>query len=184
MLKPIGIGLMCFIIFLSIHACIFHFRKISEKWKVLSNIFYIILLVYPLLYWLVPPDPLFSMIPSNLMREPAYRVSSVISFLGGLMLYAFLFIGYLEFYFTADRSFTVKIVQELENAAGKKMTREEIGKIFSVDMIVERRLDDMMWGGYMVEHNGYYSNTRKGSFVAKLYKFVIEFLNLVGGAGR
>lgn len=97
------------------------------------------------------------------------------------MLYIFLFLGYCQFYFIVDRSISVRVMIELENSPAKKLSYDEIKKVYNFDEILSRRLQHMLDSKYIVENSGYYINTKKGRFEAEVLKFLKEFLNLGKG---
>lgn len=185
MLKAYLDGLFCFIIFLILHVVIFRRYELNERFKTLVYIFLSLFPVYTLVYLLIPYD-LVAVMPAEPVKPllPLWLIlslSSVVNFLGGLMLYIFLFLGYCQFYFIVDRSISVRVMIELEKSPNKKLSFKEIEKIYDFDEILSRRLQHMIDAKYIVENSGSYTNTSKGRFEAKIFNFLKEFLRLGKG---
>lgn len=185
MLKAYVIGLFCFIVFLILHVIIFRKFELEERFKALVNIFYSLIPLYALLYILIPYD-LVSVVPAEPVKPhlPLWLIellSGVFNFLAGLMFYVFLFLGYCQFYFIVDRSISVRVMIELENSPEKKLSFDEIKKIYDFNEILSRRLGHMADSKYIVQNSGYYTNTKKGRLEAKTFKFLKDFLNLGKG---
>ena len=169
MFKGILIALFCFILFLLIHALIFHNLKIKKRFHTIAMTFYSLFPVYALIFFLIPVFPTGSV------------SSTIISFLNGIVIYVFLFFGYCQFYFIIDRSISVRVMIELENSPEKQLTVEQIKEAYSLDYLLLRRLGHMVGTNYITENAGYYKNTRKGRYEARLFKFLKEFLQLGPG---
>ena len=169
MLKGILVALFCFILFLLIHALIFHNWRIKKHFEAIMIIFYSLIPVYALIYFLTPYFFAHS--------TPAV----IVGFVNGFIIYLFLFFGYCQFYFIIDRSISVRVMIEMENSPQKKLTAEEIKEVYSLDGLLTRRLGHMVGTNYIVENSGYYTNTRKGRFEARLFKFLKDFLQLGPG---
>ena len=100
-----------------------------------------------------------------------------ISVLG--LLYSLLFIGYLEFYFTADRSITVRMLNVIQDSNRGSMNADEMLKIYDLDNIILSRFDDLEYGGYIHKNvNGSYELTKKGMLVSNLYRIAFKTLGL------
>jgi hypothetical protein len=133
-------------------------------------------------YILIPADALV-MIPADPGMVPGTVIglSKIFNFLIGLAAYLSLFFGYCQFYFIVDRSVSIRMMIELEDDPDKKMTKEEIKKVYDFDDFISRRLKHMLDSRYIVEESGYYHNTGKGRFHAGLFKFLKEYLQLGRG---
>jgi len=169
MLKGILIALFCFILFLLIHVVIFHNRPIKKRFHTMVMIFYSLFPIYILIYFLTP----------GFLTQ---SISSIIvGFLNGIVIYVLLFLGYFGFYFIIDRSISVRIMIELENSPEKQLTFEQIKEVYSMDDMLSRRLKHMVGSNYIIENSGYYKNTRKGRYEARLFRFLKEYLKLGRG---
>lgn len=182
MLKGIVIGFLCFIVFLLLHAIIFHTRKIKLRFIALLKIFGALLPVYVVLYLLIPVEAMIIM-----PADPAVTAGAVIglsklfNFFLGLLFYLLLFFGYCQFYFIIDRSISVRVMIEMEKAKDKKLTFEEIKQIYSLDYILSRRLKHMIDSKYIIEQDGAYKNLKKGRNTARLFNFLKNFLQIGEG---
>jgi len=123
---------------------------------------------------LIHPDP-------RITPGAVIGLSKVFNFFLGLFIYLLLFFGYCQFYFIIDRSISVRIMIELEKSEKKKLDFEEIKKVYNPDYIFLRRLKHMIDSRYITKEGDAYRNTKKGKFVAMLFKFLKEYLNLGEG---
>jgi hypothetical protein len=83
-----------------------------------------------------------------------YSLEGALVFLSGLFLYIFLFQSH-DF--------------------------DEIKKVYSFDRVLSRRLEHMVHSGYLSREADHYMNTRKGRFVAYLFRFLKDFLRIGPG---
>lgn len=182
MLKGFVIGFFCFTVFLFLHFIIFHKRKIKYRFVTLLRIFCSLLPVYVFLYILIPTEAMIIM-PADPRIDPGVVIglSRVFNFLLGILLYLLLFFGYCQFYFIIDRSISVRIMIELERSKDKRLNLEQIKKIYSPDYMLSRRLKHMVDTKYIIEDGGSYKNIRKGRIVAKVFKFLKEYLQIGEG---
>lgn len=183
MLKGCVIGFFCFIVFLFLHFIIFHKRKIKFRFLALVRIFFSLLPLYVLLYILIPYEALLIM-PADPRLAPVVVIglSKTFNFLLGILIYLLLFFGYCQFYFIIDRSISVRVMIEIEKSRDKRLTPEQIKKLYSPDYIFSRRLKHMVDSKYIIEDSDAYKNLGKGRIVAKTFRFLKGYLNLdVGG---
>lgn len=186
MIKAILTGLFCFVLFLAVHIAVFRTVELKRRFLCLTIIFFSILPAYALIYFLIPSGymvlaPLGPVGKPVIPLELVFKLTAVINFSSGLMLYVFLFLGYCQFYFIVDRSISVRVMIEIERSSGKKLSFEEIKGVYSFDGILKRRLEHMVENKYIAEDSGRYSNTGKGRFEARLFSFVKDFLRLGQG---
>ena len=180
MLKAASIAIICFLIFLVCHVITFHFaNNLKARVRSIMLTFIALIPAYGAIYISTPLDPLLASVlnPSPVV-ESQRETLELIHFFMGLLFYSFLFLGYLEFYFTADRSMTCRMLTLLYDSSGKKMTESDFLEHYDTDRIIRRRLDDMTWGGYLIKDGDYYIHTKKGLVVQKFYGTVIKFLNM------
>jgi hypothetical protein len=165
MLRFILIAFSCFLGFLATHVFVFRTIEVLEPAKTVFTIFFIFFFVYCFI-WLI----YYFMIRRSRPDSTVLRNLRLFA-INGLVIYVFLFMGYLEFYFTVDRSITTRIMILVERSPDWKLTYEQAKEMYDLETIFKRRFDDMVYGGYMTENNGYYENTKKGSLVARIYEF-------------
>lgn len=175
MLRACILATACFLLFLILHVLIFHYARPAEKARTLVRLFIGVWMLYPAAAGLGGGPYTWPAINPGV---PAWWVSDWGDFSAGCMLYGFLFLGYLEFYFTADRSITCRMLMLIENAPDRAMNPDEMRKAYDLDSVVTRRLNDMTYGGYLAADNGRYRLTSKGRRMQKLYRFVIDLLRL------
>ncbi len=94
--------------------------------------------------------------------------SVFIHFFYGVTFFAMLFFIYLTFYYIVDRSVSSRIMIEIENTPGKKLTFDELRNVYKADIKYENELKGMAEGGFVVKEDGFYRNTFKGALVAKI----------------
>ncbi|MDP2923144.1 MAG: hypothetical protein Q8O30_05420 [Candidatus Omnitrophota bacterium] len=183
MLKGVVIGFFCFISFLILHVIIFHNREIKCRFLTLVMIFYALVPFYILLYIIIPADALVLISADpRVMPGTVIGLSQVFNFFIGLAIYHLLFFGYCQFYFLLDRSVSVRTMIELMQHPQKKMTKEEIKKAYDFDDFISRRLKHMLDSKYITQESSYYTNTAKGRLLAKVFRFLKEYLRLgIGG---
>ena len=171
MLKTSIIACVCFVLFLVTHGITFHFvHHLEAKTRSIIVTFLVMVPIYVLIYALTPSDPLSAfLVDTTKVNSPEWLILELINFIMGLLFYGFLFLGYLEFYFTADRSMTCRMLVLLDEFPEQRMTENDFLEHYDTDRIIRRRLDDMTWGGYLA---------KKGQLTQQIYGAVIKFLNL------
>lgn len=185
MLKAILIGFFCFLLFLALHVIIFRAIDLKERFRALSLIFFGIIPVYIILYAAIP-QAYFLVMPTQAVDtvfspRTVELLSTGLNFMSGLMLYIFLFLGYCQFYFIVDRSISVRVMIEIDKNPDKKLTFDDIMRVYSFNGILSRRLEHMVEGKYLVKDGEYYVNTEKGRLEALCFRFIKEFLQLGPG---
>lgn len=83
------------------------------------------------------------------------------------LLHLLLFFQYVHFFYHVERSVTVRLLVELQQAPGCSMTLEEINRQYSLRDMIIRRLEVMAENGFMARHGNAYHNTRKGDIYAQ-----------------
>ncbi|MBI2059264.1 MAG: hypothetical protein HYT87_05775 [Nitrospirae bacterium] len=179
MLKTTVLVVGSFSVQFLVHLLVFHFRTIRNRFKTILGIAWGGLALYGILYFTTPNEGLWFVAEATAapVSNPWILAGH---FLLGVLLYAFFFMGYLEFYFTADRSISFRIMMMAEDAPGKTIRYEELVKTIDPNSIIDWRLDDLVYGGYLTRQDKSYSITRKGYVTQKFYRFAVKFLNLGG----
>lgn len=183
MIKAILFGFGCFILFLFIHAVIFHCFKIHRRFVILKRLFFSLIPLYATLFFVFKGEAFTIMQLRPELAAPFYRfLSEALNFCVGLGFYIFLWLGYCQFYFIIDRSISVRFMIEINNSPGGSLTFEELKKVYVPDYIFQRRLEHMVDNGYLELKNGKYRNTKKAKIEGRLFKFLKELLRLgIGG---
>lgn len=177
MLRSTIAAVLAFILFLVTHFLDFHFyipyaRTNHLLW---AATFGLVSLALILRY--LPSEQWFQEklhINDSLMQRLIYPLL-------GAILYGFLFLGYLEFYFTAERSITCRMLMIMGKQPEHTITRDEMFKKYDVPGIIDKRLSDLEYGGYIKQHDNQYTLTSKGKLTLGIYRFSIDFLRLGSG---
>ena len=61
---------------------------------------------------------------------------------------------------------------------GHSITKEKMGELYDVPGILDRRFEDLTYGGYFEVNGDVYRITKKGILILKIYKVTIEGLHL------
>ena len=126
----------------------------------------------------LPPEEWFKAklhINDNLMNRLFYPLLAAI-------LYGFLFLGYLEFYFTAERSITFRMLMIIDKEPKHQITMDKMFKKYDVPGIIDKRFADLTYGGYLTHgKDSYYTLTNKGHIILSIYRFTIDYLHLGSG---
>jgi hypothetical protein len=174
MLRVSSAAALSFFIFLIMHFAYFHYGVPYEKVRSLLLTASLGLIVFFILIFAFPAEEWFEKkihaSPSVLNRwiYPAF----------GIIFYGFLLLGYLEFYFTADRSITFRMLMIADKQNGHSITKEKMTELYDVPGILDRRFEDLTYGGYFKLNGDVYEVTEKGRVILKIYKIAIEGLHL------
>src|SRR5262249_2164009 len=155
LVKPIVLSVAAFVLFLIIHGGHFHWFKPAQRARAVFAVFVLGIIGYSASFVLITEQGIlspFGVDPGYLTSVPGWF--SLVGFLAGALFYTLLFIGYLEFYFTADRSLTIRILSELINSGAGDLSPSEIKERCEVDAYYLRRLDDLTYGRYLSERHG------------------------------
>lgn len=174
MLERILITFGCFLLAAIVHILIFHYVRVKFRARLLELIFVFFFVIQIILMIVIPENFLWPDINYSLLLNIA-------TFVNGLMLYLLLFFFYANNYFVTDRSISIRIMIELENSPQQGLSKEELYQYYNGDMIMDKRLNDMIYGQYVKLVNGKYINTKKGKIYAKVFKYFKKYLNLGKG---
>jgi len=177
MLRASAAALLSFVIFLAMHFTYFHYGIPYEKVRSLFITAGIGLVVFFVLLYIFPAEEWFR---SRLHISQSLMVNLVYPAFG-VVFYGFLLLGYLEFYFTADRSITFRMLMIADKQPGHSITKEKMAELYDVPGILDRRFEDLTYGGYFEVNGDDYHITRKGDLILKIYKVTIEGLHLGTG---
>lgn len=173
MLKGLVLALGAFITFLVLHLCLFRCYLPERRFITMVRLAVVIGMGLTVIHRITPPE--LGFLPS------AHGTGWAVDLLNGVLVYGFLFIGYCMFYFLVDRGFSGRIMIEIEQAQDRRLRKEEIARRYPLDMVLRRRLNEMLEIGRIVEKEGRYCNTAKGQSAAILFAFVKRFLQLGEG---
>lgn len=177
MLRVSTAALLSFVIFLAMHFAYFHYGMPHEKVKSLLLTAGIGLIVFFLLLCVFPAEEWFKSklhISQGVMSRWIYPAF-------GVLFYGFLLLGYLEFYFTADRSITFRMLMIADSQPGHYITKEKMADLYDVPGILDKRFEDLTYGGYFELKGDVYHLTDKGKIILSIYKVAIKKLHLGTG---
>ncbi len=174
MFKIIAIATTILGVFLVIHPTAFRLIEIKNRTRTLTRFMLLCtLLVLPLL----------TQFEGQLvLSENLEQICFVIYI---FLLYTLLWFGYLQFYFSFERSPSLRFLVHIEeNPQG--LTPKELSKLFSfVDDVMGRRVSQMVNVRLIIqrEKDGKirYFNSAKGQFIGSFNLFVKKFLRLGRG---
>jgi hypothetical protein len=153
-------GLSLFALFLAIHVAAFNLWEIERRFRVLAGSFFAVGAVG--LGGLLPA-------PMSLpWQGPWWRWEG---WEAGIV-YLCLFQGYLQFYFLAERGFSLRILIDVTRSGPEGLNTEEVLGAYSggrgLDWMLRKRLDHLEKAGFITAQDGRYVNTPFGARVALL----------------
>ncbi len=175
MLEKIILSFIAFVLFLVVHWVVFHFWQIINRFRVVNRIFLIFLFGYTAMSALIPDGSWYGGVVTGT------AVGRLLTYLNGLAIYIFLFVSYAQFYFLIDRGISARILTEIEETPAKELSFTELTSRYVPHQLLTRRLEDMRYGGYLIETNGRWQMTPKGRLNAVVFRFFKHFLHLYPG---
>lgn len=173
MVKSLLIAIIGFILFLALHIFVFAIINPINKVNSLLLIFSIVLVFVSIIYW----KGLFNSL-DQWVENYFKKAKKIIGFGITILLFTLLFIGYLEFYFTVDRSITFRMLIIVDHFQENNLTSDELLSIYNTDEIIRGRISDLRYGGYLnVDNETKLSVTDKGKIILSIYKFALNLLN-------
>ena len=178
MIRTLCSAVSAFLIFLIFHFSYFHFFTPYEKTSSILYTALLGLLCMGCFLYILPTESWFQQkLALNDARMRRWIYPAI-----GVLFYGFLFLGYLEFYFTADRSITFRMLMIIDKQSDHAIQQEKMFQLYDVPNILNKRFDDLRYGGYLtLRKNNTYQLTTKGHIVLDIYRFAIHFLRLDSG---
>ncbi len=174
MAKGLVLALAGFFVFLVLHVLLFRLLAPKRRFGAMVRIALVLGLGLILVHRAISPDL------GGLL--PAYTAAGwAIDLLNSLLVYVFLFVGYCMFYFLVDRGFSGRIMIEIQTAPGRRLRQQDIACRYPLDMVLRRRLTEMMEISGVAQKGGRYLNTAKGHCTAAMFAFAKRFLQLGEG---
>jgi len=174
MLKVILSTIISFLLFLCIHLIHFHY---FEPYDRINSIIVVALVGYFsffVFYYFLPAEEILV----QRLKLSYERIQQILPLLLGSVLFFLLFIGYLEFYFTADRSITFRMLRITDERPTQNITKDEMLGLYDTKDIIARRFDDLVYGGYLKKEGDNYTLTSKGKNVLGIYRFTIDYMHM------
>lgn len=170
-------ALFSFFLFLIIHFLDFHFFIPDEKVNSLLGVSLLGLLIFFIFLYILPTEDFFQ----RKLHMTDKRMKRWFYPLLGVLFYGFLLLGYLEFYFTADRSITFRMLMITNKEPNQVISYEKMYSLYDVPGIIRKRFDDLTYGGYLKHDGDLYYLTEKGKIILTIYRLTIEYLHLGSG---
>ncbi len=174
MLKGLLLALGGFLIFLVAHAGLFRWSMPERRFVAMVRLAAAIGVCMIAFHRVTPSD--LGFLPAS-STDAGWGVD----LLNGTLVYGFLFIGYCMFYFLVDRGFSGRIMIEIEQSSERRLRWQDIAVRYSMEMVLRRRLSEMLEIGRIVVKEGRFCNTAKGQSAAAMFAFVKRFLQLGEG---
>lgn len=174
MLKGLALAMGGFLFFLVVHVFLFRLTLPRLRFNTMVRIAVGTGVGLLVLYPFTPPD--LGFLPARYTGA-----GWAVDLLNGLLVFTFLFVGYCMFYFLVDRGFSGRMMIEIEASPARRLRAEEIAARYSLEMVLLRRLGEMVEIGRVVERDGRYVDTAKGRGAAAMFAFVKRFLQLGEG---
>ena len=178
MLRSTVAAILAFLIFLTSHVLAFYFLIPQERTHSLLLTAALGLICFLLLCCCLPPEEWFQ----QKLRINNKTMQRIVYPLLGACFYVFLFLGYTEFYFTAERSITVRMLMLVKKQPNQTITQNEMFAQYDVSGIITKRLDDLVYGGFLMQQDGSYKLTPKGKITLSIYQIALHCLRFDNGS--
>lgn len=170
MIAAILISASTFTLFIFLHAILFHFKKIHAKVKTMALIALMVCPLNGLGVYLINGQFL-----SRINSEWTTQVTA-------LLIFMFLWFGYLQFYFIVERGISPRILMHFLEGKDYSLTIDQLESKYSLSDMANRRIRQMVQVGLLThENSGNYINSPKGGFFGKVFGRIKEFLQLGQG---
>ncbi|MBI2526497.1 MAG: hypothetical protein HYV93_10970 [Candidatus Rokubacteria bacterium] len=173
-LKGLLLAAGAFCAFLPLHVTVFHLLAPQRRFGAMVRLHVAFALALTGAYLATPPD---------LWVIPAGWAGAgwLLDVANGLLVHSLLFVGYSMFYFLVDRGFSARILIEIERAPGRALSAEGVAGMYSLDQVVERRLDEMLDIGSLTREGARYRITPRGRREARLFARMKSFFRMGSG---
>ncbi|MFA6636247.1 MAG: hypothetical protein WCV56_03970 [Candidatus Omnitrophota bacterium] len=170
MLTVFILSVIFFSMFLAAHMLIFHFFNPSRKFRSIL----ITALVFGAGY-----AGFLAVLPEEALFYGEGSLGGVI-FERGAEIYLYFFLWYFYFHslVVVDRSISVRMLVEIFKSRGSGLSLEEIKGKYSLEEKFSDELRDMLFLDRFREQGELYSNTRKASAQARIFRFLKGYMNL------
>jgi len=173
-MKGLIAGLVAFGAYGIVQACVFHFMQVSRRALMLVLLWIACLPLYWWLFRALPDDRAVWLAAFAAPADP-------VTFLSGGLVYFFLFVAYVNVFYTAESSVSVRTMIELDSEPERGLTLSELTRRYRYDWMLERRLRRLVHAGYLIEENGWYRTTVRGRVAAVALSWFKRLLRLGPG---
>jgi hypothetical protein len=148
--------LLSFSLFVLTHWAICRYLRWRPLSQVLNMTWLCFLPIYALIFFLLSRK-----VPA--LAIDIKSVDGVAVFLNGLILDVFFLVGYTVFFFLIERGLSLRVLIEIHRSPQRRMTSEEIKRVYTYDYILEKRLGQMLKMGYAVRNGDYICSTERAA---------------------
>lgn len=177
MLRASLSAFLAFVLFFIIHLLDFHLLIPFDRTHHLLGTAGLGMMCFFVLIYVLPNETWFQ---TKLHLQDKHMQRFIYPSLG-VLFYGFLFLGYLEFYFTAERSITFRMLMIIDQQPNHSITADGLYSKYDVPNIINKRFGDLVYGGYLSQKEGIYQLTNKGKTACAIYRFTIDYLHLDHG---
>jgi len=175
MIEAIVLASVVFALFLVVHVLVFRVRQPLNRWRTVQRLAIVFLFGYVATYYSAPETNWLGILSSP------HGLPKMIACANGAVWYVFLFLTYGQIYFLIDRGVSARIMIELLADGKNGLSEEEIAQRYSPNALEKRRLDDMVYGQYVVCVNRQYCLTKKGRYMGRTFLLLKHLLRLYPG---
>lgn len=175
MIEAIVLAGAMFGLFVFVHIAYFRVFLPTDRWKTVQRFAILFLFIYVGLYYALPESNWFGILSAT------SGLPQFIACANGAFLYVFFFLTYGQVYFLIDRGVSARMMIELLANGERGLSQEEIASRYSPVALERRRLDDMVYGQYIICTNGEYRLTTKGRYMGRVFVLLKHLLHLYPG---
>lgn len=175
MLRAIVAAGLSFMFFIVVHFAHFHFFKPAEKTRSLLCVAFLGLIVFVVMVFVLPSEADIL----SVLHIGDGALSAVFAAVGAIF-YVILIIGYFNFYLTADRSISLRMLMIVAAQPGQTMAADKLLATYDRPMLFGGRIDDLVYGGSLERDGDVYRVTAKGRLALAFFRFFNAFMHLKG----
>lgn len=168
MIRYLLCALFSFLLFFIIHIISFHFFKIERRFRAM---------VFIALFSFISVFLLFRLVDNFTLFEEGL-IKKIISGMAGFFLYLSLWYLYFNFIVIIDRSISVRMLMEIYPSRDKGLSIDELKERYKLEDKFCDEMKDLIFLKRIVQKDGIYRNTSKGSMHARVIRFLRDYLNL------
>lgn len=143
------------------------------------------IVLHMVLTHLLKPTKMFNLVSSIFaVGVPVYLLLCVskslkwVGLLNGLLVYILFFFNYVQCLYYISRPVTLRILIEFLNAPKHRLDFSALDKTYSLESMLQSRLNLLALHGYLQKKNEYYELTGKGNRFAALFSFLRQLFGI------
>lgn len=140
---------------------LYNWRRVPKKFVAMSLLFVPTFPLLAILYLATPPD--LGILPRPASRTPVALGLSLTMFIHVLM-----YCTGVMFFFHFDRSITLRILSEFEQAEGRYLSLARLQEMYNLDVLLRGRLEALVRNNYVTVEGDRYRLTPKGWMFARV----------------